>query len=307
MDQNTKNPFDNINVDIRRAADGKTNDHGETPWPLAPWADSSYFPFTPTSHAPDPNPHGDVRARVEGFLDREAAREAVPSSSDRPARCPATLQRRRVRATRRSERAAPRRAVASGFDAPAGETSSPVEGVTAEAPVPQPFEFREAPAQTVGPRMQSATEGMAQSGAGAAAEENRPDYLDGMVDWMNGFRRERNSHSGGRNDPRARAAAAFGRVVPAPAPCPPPVANTASLYANKRMMQASMEDVYAILGTGPCVPSDREQRPTQTSMESVNAELSPRRRVRGDREQLRKKAAARRELLQRLRDRDHRP
>ena len=202
MDHTTKNPFDNINVDIRRAADGKTNDYGEPPWPLAPWADSSYLPYTPTSHAPDPNPHGDVRARVVSFLDREAARVATPSSPDRPARCGATLQRLRVRATRRSERAVPRRAVASSFDAPAGDTSSPVEGVTAEAPVPQPFEFREAPARTVSPRLQSVAEGTTQSGAGAVAGEGRPDYLGGMVERTNCCRRERRFDRGGCNGPR---------------------------------------------------------------------------------------------------------
>ena len=72
-------------------------------------------------------------------------------------------------------------------------------------------------------------------------------------------------------------------------------------------MHASIEDVDVILGTGPEVLSDEEQRLMRTFMESVDASSSPSRRVHGDRERLRKKAAARREMLRRLEDRDHCP
>ncbi|MCJ1379429.1 hypothetical protein MMC17_002530 [Xylographa soralifera] len=284
MAQNNKNRFDNIDVDIRRAADGKTNGHGEPPWPLASWADSSYLTYGATTRPQDLDPHGNVRARVVGFLDREAAREAA-SSSDRPARSPAHLQRRRVHETRRSELAVATRDTSS-LNVPAGNTASPVEGIAEEAPTPRPFEFRETPAQTVGPGLQSAAGGTMQAGAGSVVERSRPDYLDGMVGWMRGHARERGLEAprsfgrGGCGAPRPTIAS-FGLRAASPSKHPHRLADAAWPYSSKRLMVASMEDVNAISGTHPSVHGNREQR--------------------------RKKAAARKDLLQRLRDRHRSP
>ncbi|MCJ1319985.1 hypothetical protein MMC15_005321 [Xylographa vitiligo] len=272
MNRNNRNPFNNIDVDIRRAANGNTNDNGPPPWPLAPWADSSYLPYTPPSHPPDPNPHSHVRARVVGFLDRDAARQA-PSNLGRRARSPSTLQRLRIRATRRSERAVARRATSNG-DGPAGNRPTPVEGTTAEAPVPQPFEFQNTPAQITPAGLQLNAERAMQVGAASVGEELRPGYLDGMVGWAHSTSRKRSLDSRECVDPTALAAAAFGSVVTPRRPCPPLLAAATWPYGARRMMQGSMLDVNVILNQ----------------------------RVRRNREQWRRKAALRREMVRRLED-----
>ncbi|MCJ1283645.1 hypothetical protein MMC26_002976 [Xylographa opegraphella] len=280
MDQNNNNRFDDVNVNVYRDADSKTKDFGARPCPLAPWANSSHLPYTPASHPPSPNPKGAVGAC-------EAAQSAARSSNKRT-RSPATLQRLRIHATRRSELAVPRR-TASSSNVPASGSSLPAEGVTTEGPDPQLFESREAGVRLIGVGLQPFAAGTIHAGVVSLGEETCPDYLDGMVDWMvdwmRSYVRERNLDRSRCASSVVRAAAAMGIVVTPPRPCSLAFAPAQWPCNNERVRRPPMGNADAVLGMF----------------------LRSRPRVQRDRGQLRNKAVARRAMVQMLRDRHRRP
>ncbi|MCJ1389380.1 hypothetical protein MMC18_002237 [Xylographa bjoerkii] len=258
MAKDNNNRSDNFNGNVRHSADGKINDYAAPPFPLAPWADSSYLTYGTTSHPPDPNPHGHVQARVVHYIDHEAAREA-PSSSNRPAHSPAYVQRLQDHETRRLKRAAARRATSS-LNVPTATELSPMEGLASEPAAPQATETAVLDWTTEAPSLSLALE---QDPLESDLEEDSETYLDGMVGWMRTHVQQRNdahAHSPSGFDNQRAPTLPFGLGLNVPAPTVPRFTDTTWPYTDRRLSQASMFDVNAILGTGPQVESDSERR-----------------------------------------------
>ncbi|MCJ1398290.1 hypothetical protein MMC11_001487 [Xylographa trunciseda] len=247
MDQNTNNCSDDSNASVRLTADGKINDYGPPPWPLAPWADSSYLPFRAP---PAPNPDTDIRARVVRFIDREAARE-TPSSTDTSA--------------------------ANGV--------SPMEDPISEPTAPRPRAHQEAPAQDHGTSSRTATQRTRPATVPSEVERSHPAYLDDMNEWLRNHIRQRSREhartlNGGRCESARPPTAVYGfglRIDP-----PTSRADTVWPYNDLRLLQASMFDVNAILPRRSWMDVERERRENREAKEAFRKECEEKRRRRRD-------------------------
>jgi len=257
MDQNNKNNdcSDDFDASVRLTADGKINDYGVPPWPLAPWADRSYLSYGTAPYSPDPNPHDDVPARVARFVDREAAEGGAPRSNS---------------------------AATNGF--------SPIGALQPEPTASRPLPHREAPAQDPDTGSESAKEGTIRAAvADPVVEASDSDNLGEWNEWMRSYMRDRNweyartlkrSPGRGFDNPRNHILPyAFGLGTAASvAPSPRPFTDTNWPYNHPRLAQASMHDVHAILPEYSREDDEKERRVSREEKEAFRKECEEKRR-----------------------------